>query len=615
VTNAWLSAVAFATGAAVMVIELMAVRLMAPWFGQSQLVWTNVIGVVLGALAAGQWLGGRWAESERGLRPAWLLLVAGAWAVALPDLVRILAAVAVPTDLPLLEAYPFVTWGSLMVAILAMGLPLLALGAMTPWLVRLSREATAVPGRVAGRLLAAGTAGSLLGTFGATHVLLGWVGSAGAVRVAGLVVVVVAGALGFLDRRPSRRALGWLLLPAAAWWWPATEPDSGTVLEERETPYQWARVLEADDGTRLLSLNEGLDSFHSLHRPGSFWTGTYFDAFLIPSLLAPTAPDGARDVLVIGLAAGTMARQLLEVAPDSRVRGVEIDAAIVEMGRRWFDLPEAVDVAAGVDGRVALSCDERRYGAILIDAYAQQIYLPPHLCTEEFFRSVSEHLVDGGVAAINIGGMSREDPVVNAVAGTFGSVFEGAQLARVLGTRNFLVLGFRGAVPGRDELRARLGRVALPGPEEGVGGIDWVWETPLLAPVDPPVAGPLRDAAAPVEALAHASWRSAAWSRRAPASGRHAGRGPRSCSSLLPGTRTSGRRPTPNSSSATSPSSGVTSPRPLPTTVVRRACRRQWVPVRWRRSPGRRGPTRIWRGRKSSAKSGSDRDSRASGRP
>ena len=80
-------------------------------------------------------------------------------------------------------------------------------------------------------------------------------------------------------------------------------------------------LIEWDDGTRVLRLNEGLDSFHSLYNPDRFWSGTYFDAFLGPAFMGPLSPDGGRDVLVIGLAGGTMARQILELDPQARVRG------------------------------------------------------------------------------------------------------------------------------------------------------------------------------------------------------------------------------------------------------------------------------------------------------
>lgn len=497
-SRAGLALVAAVTGAAVMVVELMAVRLMAPWFGQSQIVWTNVIGVVLAALAAGQWLGGRWAERGRRPGPGGLMVFAGAVAFALPEIVGFLAPATLPRELTLLEAYPFVSLGSLLVAALGFGTPMLALGAVTPWLVRLSKDVVHSPGRVTGRVLAAGTAGSLLGTFGSTHLLLEWVGSAGAVRVAGLGLLAGGLALGRLTKAGgARKALA--LLPLGLIVLPQQQPaTAGHVLEELETVYQWVRVEEGEDGTRWLRLNEGLDSFHSVTRPGQVWTGAYFDAFVLPALLGAPADDGRRDVLVIGLAAGTMARQLLALDPAARVTGIEIDEALVGVGRRWFGLPEEMEVVAGVDGRVALGAAGRRYGAILVDAYAQQIYLPPHLCTAEFFALVRSRLRPGGVAALNIGGLSVEDPVVHEVAGTFARVFPDAVIGRIPGTRNMLVLGWVGPPPaGAREVLARHGaldRLAWALEDDGLGSV-------------PPARRVLVDGRAPVEALAHASWR------------------------------------------------------------------------------------------------------------
>jgi predicted membrane-bound spermidine synthase len=385
-----LLSVACATGAAVMIIELMGVRLMAPWFGQSQLVWTNVIGVVLASLAVGQWLGGRWAEYRRHPRPTTLLIAAGALSIASPDLVRLVSPLVLPADLSLDEAYPFVTLGSLLVAFVAVGVPMLAMGAVAPWLVRLSREASEAPGRVAGAILAAGTLGSLLGTFGATHVLLGAFGSALTVRFAGGLLLVAGLVLAVGNGGAGRAGLLMLLVPAVTIPWPSRAREAH-VLEHVATPYQDARVELDPDGTRLLRINEGLDSFHSAYRPGDLWTDRYFDAFVVPALMAPEGDDGSRSVCVIGLGGGTMARQVQVVIPDAKILGIEIDDMLIGLGRKWFGLPESVSVAGGVDGRLALHVVQEPFGAILIDAYSQQIYLPPHLCTREFSREELRH--------------------------------------------------------------------------------------------------------------------------------------------------------------------------------------------------------------------------------
>lgn len=514
-----LLAVAALSGAAVMILELMAVRLMAPWFGQSQLVWTNVIGVVLAALALGQWLGGRAAARGSGRWAAGLLFGAAAVALALPEIVRLLAALVLPDELPLLEAEPFVVGGSLLVALVGLGLPMVALGALTPWLVRLSRDAMEAPARVTGRLLGAGTLGSLIGTFGASHVLLPWVGSAGAVRIGG-VLMAAAGVLLASGRRSAMAAAVAVLgLGVAAWSAGGAlqvEPRRGELLASVETAYQWARVEELEDGTRLLRLNEGLDSFHSAYVPGQLLTDRYYDSFLLPTLLARPVAAGPRRVLIVGLAAGTMARQVRLLDPEAEIHGVEIDAEIVELGRRFFELPDDIEVAAGLDGRVALRALEGPWSAILVDAYASQIYLPPHLSTREFFAETKARLAPGGVIALNLGGLSVDDPVVDALMGTFADVFANARVQRLPRSRNLLAMACEAGWPGVSAMEdVLLAAGLLPELEHLVDGTRWV-----TARVGAPV---LRDGFAPLEALAHESWRGKRTARPlrdpAPASG------------------------------------------------------------------------------------------------
>jgi spermidine synthase len=487
-----------------MAVELMAVRLMAPWFGQSQPVWTNVIGVVLLSLAVGQWLGGRWAEQRARFRPASLLAVAGVLSIALPEIVMWLARWSLPSDLALEEAYLFVTAGSLLVALTALGVPVVAMGAIAPWLVRLSREVSSEPGRVAGRVLAAGTIGSLVGTFGVTHLLLETVGAAWAVRGAGALLLALGLVVWRVEGGRMSRAGALLVLPLAALLAPSPAARE-QVLESVDTAYQHARVVALGDGTRLLRINEGLDSFHSALVPGSLWTGRYFDAFVAPALLAPRDERGRKRVMIVGLGGGTMARQILSVMPDVEVTGVEIDAELVRLGRRWFELPDAVEVIAGQDGRVALRAAGGQWGAVLLDAYAQQIYLPQHLCTEEFFVEVRQRLLPGGVAAANLGGRTREDPVVAAVAATFARVFDDATMARVPGTRNMLLWGWNGPAPGDDERAEAL-------LEGGVADqLGWIGSRHDFAPVRVQDGPRLVDGDAPVEALAHRSWRGSTW--------------------------------------------------------------------------------------------------------
>jgi spermidine synthase len=129
--------------------------------------------------------------------------------------------------------------------------------------------------------------------------------------------------------------------------------------------------------------------------------------------------------LVIGLAAGTIARQYTEVYGDIPIDGIEIDPGIVEAGVRYFDMDGQTLPNLTVyvqDGRYMLNHINRRYSVIAVDAYRPP-YIPWHLTTVEFFEEVKEHLTDDGVVAINVGRTNTDRRLVNAMAQTLLQVF------------------------------------------------------------------------------------------------------------------------------------------------------------------------------------------------
>ncbi|MCA9300003.1 MAG: fused MFS/spermidine synthase, partial [Phycisphaerales bacterium] len=161
-------------GAAVMTVELAAVRLLAPSFGTSTVVWTNVIGVVLAALALGHALGARWCRGESApkvLRT--VLLGAAVWVGALPFLAPHVAGALLPERLTLDEALPLLRWGSLAVSILVLAPPVVVLGSVGPLCVELvQRSGVGHAGTSGGWVLGSSTLGSLVGTFATTNLLV-----------------------------------------------------------------------------------------------------------------------------------------------------------------------------------------------------------------------------------------------------------------------------------------------------------------------------------------------------------------------------------------------------------------------------------------------------------
>ena len=255
-----LAALVFVVGAASLGGEIAAARLLAPWFGASTLIWANTIATVLLALSVGYWLGGRLADRHPSL------------AATEPDRARRRRAVragavrrgAVPRvaveALESVSAGAFV--GSLIAVLVLIALPMLLLGTVAPYAIRLAVERVEEAGRVAGRLYAVSTLGSLAGVFLSALVLIPFLGTRRTFLVFALALAVAAAAS--LGRRSvlAPVALAALIaIPVGT----VKATEDGRVIWERETPYQYARVVEAADGKRRLELNEGL-AVHSVYR-------------------------------------------------------------------------------------------------------------------------------------------------------------------------------------------------------------------------------------------------------------------------------------------------------------------------------------------------------------
>jgi spermidine synthase len=404
-----LGLVAFLVGGATLSTEISASRLLAPYFGASTVVWANIIGLTLAYLALGYWLGGRLADRRPEPRVlATILLVAAAALAVLPFAARPLLRWAV-------EGVDSVAVGSVVgsffAALALFAIPVTALGAAAPFLIRLALRGVDEAGRVAGRLYALSTAGSLVGTFLAALVLIPWVGTQRT-----LVATAAAAALG-----AGLLAGGaWLLAPVAvAALLAVPPPQIKSALFQTESEYQYIRVVSDGDGGRDLELNEGVVS-HSAWRPDTVLTGRYWDLFLmLPALL----DHPARNLLVIGNAGGTIGRAYGRYYPGTAIDGVELDPELNTVARRWFgagENPRMRLIAA--DGRPFLERTHRRYDLIFVDAYRQP-YVPFYLATSEFFRLAREHLRPGGMIALNVAATPTDHKLSDAVGTTLLTAF------------------------------------------------------------------------------------------------------------------------------------------------------------------------------------------------
>ena len=414
----------FTAGLVTLGMEMSASRLLEPAFGNSQLVWAALIGLILLALAAGAWLGGALADRFPHRRGLDLLLTAAALAVALVPLlsppVLQLAATGLANFAPGLLA------GSLLAVMLLFALPAVLLGTATPWAVRLSVTGVADSGQTAGRLSAIATAGSLVGAFLPVLWLIPAFGTRWTFYLLALLLLAVV-SLGALRHRhrwvPLLALLGVLLLALlaqpsgvrAAW----DDGRSGALIYEDESAFNYIAVRQWGS-ERHLKLNDGI-GIHSVQHPDALLSNGIWDYFLLAPLFRAEA---AENLLLIGSAAGTVAGLYTDIYGPLPITGVELDPQILQVGAEYFGATWPNYSAVAADGRRWLAQQPAGppFDVVAIDAYRPP-YIPFQLTTVEFFRLVASRLAADGVVAINVGRTPTNFALVDAMAATLQEVF------------------------------------------------------------------------------------------------------------------------------------------------------------------------------------------------
>jgi spermidine synthase len=393
-----------------MVIELAVGRMLTPVFGGSIEVWGVVIAVTMGALAAGYAVGG-WLADHRGAALAHRAALAGALFMTVTPLVRG----------PILRTFAdaSTTWGTLGSASLLLLPPLVALGMVSPALVRTLAQDGSV-GRETGRVYAVSTLGSMAGALLAGIWLLP-VLDVNTVVLGAALLLSISAAWG-----APRLGAGLVLLVLYTGWqaWPGRElpavemPDGSllTVVAREPSPFGEVRVIER--GHRRQMLSNGVDQGGVDLRSGR---SAYAYAVNLVGLVPLYRSQSDPQVLLIGLGPGVIATDLEARGWD--VTSVEIDPAVVRVAQTWFGFEGQVHIE---DGRRFLRRSDQRWDVIIVDAYLSGSP-PSHLFTKEAFESYRAHLTEDGLVLLNVIGNDQDPaqaPALRAVLATAATLFD-----------------------------------------------------------------------------------------------------------------------------------------------------------------------------------------------
>ncbi len=446
----YLYAIAFFSGMTTLAIELSASRLLGNVFGNSNLVWANVIGLMLLYLTVGYFAGGRLADK---LPRAAVMLQIILWAAFLSALIPLVGRpVITRAATAVFGAEAALALGSFLVILILFSLPVTLLGMVSPFVIRLAVADVATSGRIAGQVYAISTLGSLFGAFLPVLLTIPQIGTARTFLLfSGLLYAIAFIALLTINRR---HALFYLLMPALVAMLaltvldgPLRKPAAGARLRyDGESAYNYIQVQEDADGYRYLYLNEGQGIHSQWHATEVFYGGAW-DYFLAAPYFnePPFRADEVTSLLLIGLAAGTIPRQHIEIYGDLPMVGIEIDRKIVALGAEFFDMNgismPSLTTQVG-DGRFLLNQLDRKFSVIGIDAYRPP-YIPWHLTTVEFFEEVKARLTDDGAAAINVGRTDTDRRLVDALSSTLLQVFPSVHALDVPQSFNTILVATR----------------------------------------------------------------------------------------------------------------------------------------------------------------------------
>ncbi|MFL5589678.1 MAG: spermidine synthase [Ktedonobacteraceae bacterium] len=424
----------FVSGMTSLALEMCASRLLGAYFGTSLYIWASLIGLILVYLTVGYFIGGRLADrypSEEAL--CTITAMAALSTSILPFVSQSILTWSI-TGLAQVSVSIFLS--SLLGTILLFAVPVTLLGLVSPFAIRLATKDIVQSGRVSGSLYAISTCGSILGAFLPVLWLIPTFGVRRTLLIFG--ALLFAASLWGLRLR-WRPAFALVLLALVLPLGPLK--DIPYLIYDQESLYNYIQVTQQPDGTRQLILNEG-QAIHSIYypNPDTVLTGWYWDYFLAaPYFNAGFKPQKLHRVGIIGLAAGTIAHQFTKVYGPVPIDGVEIDPAIVNVGRKYFDMNEANLHVYVQDGRTFVDTTAARYDLVAIDAF-QQPYIPFQLTTREFFTTIRSHLSSTGVVVLNTAHTTHDYRLVQAFINTMSQVFPSVYTLNVPGTFNTEVM-------------------------------------------------------------------------------------------------------------------------------------------------------------------------------
>lgn len=436
---------AFVGGLAIMAVEMTATRMMSPYFGTSIFIWTNVIGIIMAALALGYWLGGKIADRYPNPKVFFTMIIVTSLVMLIlpfigPALLKQISLLLVTT----INAEKLI-WTSLLGTLILFFPPFVLLGLISPYLVRLISRTVEKTGKSAGNVFAMSTIGSIAGTFLPTFVTVPLIGVKRTIIIFGAALCLI-GAIG-LGRKAT-----YALLPifAGAIFFSSPFMLAGDhIIAQTESPYNYIEVYQDKDQIKYLTFSEAYTVQSRFDPTNVLNDGHYWDYF---SIFPPLYSEKEASAAIIGNAGGTIPRLLYQYYPALKIDAVELDPSVSAMAQEHFSpFPPSVNLHHA-DGRVFLQQVKDDYQMIFIDAF-KEVAVPAHLSSQEFFQLTKERLAPEGLMALNINSTGSENEIYQRMIVTLQKTYDSVYDLKIPGAYNHLIVATDRSTPLPDDLR------------------------------------------------------------------------------------------------------------------------------------------------------------------
>ncbi len=435
-----------------MIFEIIGSRIVSPFIGTSTYVWTSLIGVILGCLSVGYWLGGRIADRRPDARVLGSVIFLAGGLISLTILIKevflsSIAGAAIGLELKAVIA-----------SLVLFGPASVCLGIVTPFAVRLKMTSLDQTGRTVGRLYALSTVGSIVGTFAAGFLMIPFVGSVRTLYIiAGLLMALafLVAPLAFSARNIAALILLLLGIAASEAYIHFLRVNNGVY--DFDTEYSRVQVLTSRDrvtGNPIRAIATDPYFIQSAAFLDSDELVLEYTKFY--HLIRHFRPDH-ENTLIIGGAGYSYPKKYLKTYPQARLDVVEIDPQMTDIARRFFGLDDDPRMTIfHEDARMYINrAESGQYDAVLMDAFGSLFSVPHHLTTIEAVRELGRILKDDGVVIFNLGSAitGPGSGFLQAELRTYKEVFPQVHLFKVRpdyteeGLQNIMIVASKNPAP------------------------------------------------------------------------------------------------------------------------------------------------------------------------